>query len=432
VSSIEARRLADAVTRVHSDHMDGSVHPDFAELAVVFARQLRRTTGGAALAVYHRGELVVDLWGGMRTPGTPWQRDTVAMCFSTTKGVASFAVHLLADRGEIDYDAPVSRYWPQFAQAGKSVVTVRHVLTHSAGLHRIRTLIDHADRMLDWEYMVNALERAEPVYPPGTRHGYHAFTYGWLTGELVRRVSGRPIAQFVDEEVAGPLGLDGLTIGCPPDRRDRIAPLEPIGVPIARRFGLQQGVSLMGGPIGSAPALIGLPVNLRRIANALMPRGIEDVLWGPEVMDAAIPAANGFFTARSLAKMYALLAGRGEIDGCRLLRESTVDKIGVVHSRGPDLVVVVPMSWRLGYHFAATTSGSVSTGYGHFGFGGSGGWADPKSQLAIAMVCNRGGGTPIGDLRIARLGAVAVSAAQRREAGPGGQRSGRAALDLPA
>ena len=161
--------------------------------------------------------------------------------------------------------------------------------------------------------------------------------------------------------------------------------------------------------------MVGLPVNLRRMANALMPRGIEDVLWGPEVMDAAIPAANGFFTARSLAKMYAVLAGRGEIQGRRLLSESTIDKIGVVHSRGPDLVVVMPMRWRLGYHFAATSRGSVSTGYGHFGFGGSGGWADPRTGLAIAMVCNRGGGTPIGDLRIAQLGAAAISAAERRD-----------------
>lgn len=412
--------------------MDGSVHPDFADLAVVFGRQLRRTTGGAAVAVYHHGELVVDLWGGRRTAETPWQRDTLAMCFSTTKGVASFAVHLLADRGEIDYDAPMARYWPQFAQAGKSAVTVRHVLTHSAGLHRIRTLIDHADRMLDWDYMVAALERAEPAYPPGTRNGYHAFTYGWLTGELVRRVSGVPIAQFVDEQVAAPLDLDGLTIGCPPEQRERIAPLEPIGAPIVRRFGLQRGAALMGGPIGSAPALVGLPVNLRRMANALMPRGIEDVLWGPEIMDAAIPAANGFFTARSLAKMYAVLAGRGETEGRRLLSESTIEKIGVVHSRGPDLVVVMPMRWRLGYHFAATSRGSVSTGYGHFGFGGSGGWADPKTGLAIAMVCNRGGGTPIGDLRIAQLGAAAISAAERRDDVSGRSTRRTATEEVPA
>ena len=261
--------------------MDGWVHPDFEDVGQVFRRQLRRTTGGAAVAVYHRDELVVDLWGGRRTEDAPWQRDTVAMCFSTTKGVVSFAVHVLADRGDIDYDAPVARYWPEFAQGGKSDVTVRHILTHSAGLHRIRTLIDRADRMLDWDYMVAALERAEPAYQPGTRHGYHGLTYGWLAGELVRRVSGMPVAEFVEQEVAAPLGVDGgLSIGCPPEHRERVAPLEPMPAPLARRLGVQRG-ALLSGPIGRAPRLLGLPLSLRRIANVLLPRGIEDVLWGP-------------------------------------------------------------------------------------------------------------------------------------------------------
>ena len=128
--------------------MDGWVRAGFEDVACVFRRQLRRTTGGAAVAVYHRGELVADLWGGRQTEGQLWQRDTLAMCFSTTKGVTSTALHLLADQGQIDYDAPVAAYWPQFAQGGKECITVRHVLTHSAGLHRMRTLVDHAQQML--------------------------------------------------------------------------------------------------------------------------------------------------------------------------------------------------------------------------------------------------------------------------------------------
>jgi CubicO group peptidase (beta-lactamase class C family) len=387
--------------------VDGWVQPGFENVAQVFRRQLRRTTGGAAVAVYYRDELVVDLWGGQRTDDAPWQRDTLAMCFSTTKGVASTALHLLADRGEIDYDAPVAAYWPQFAQAGKDRITVRHVLTHSAGLHRMRTLVDRAHRMLDWEYMIEALERAEPAYEPGTRHGYHALTYGWLAGELIRRVSGQPIARFVDAELARPLGLDGLFIGCPPQHRGRVAPLAPMAAPIGRRLGLQPG-AVMGGPVGRIPALLGLPVNPRRFVNALLPRGIEDVLAGPELMDAEIPALNGFFTARSLAKLYAVLAGRGEAGGTRLLSQRTVHRLGVVQSRGPDLVLVLPMGWRLGYHSAFTTRGTVPGGFGHFGFGGSGGWADPRRGIALAMVCNRGTGTPIGDARMAQLG-TAVS-----------------------
>ena len=393
--------------------MDGFTHPGFEGVARLFGRQLRRTTGGAAVAVYFRGELVVDLWGGRRRADEPWVQDTLAMCFSTTKGATSAALHLLADRGQLDYDAPVAEYWPQFAQAGKETVTVRHVLTHSAGLHRMRTLVDSADRMLDWEYMVGALERAEPAYEPGTRHGYHALTYGWLAGELIRRVSGRPIARFVDEELARPLGLDGLYVGCPPEQRGRIAPLAPMAAPVGRRLGLQPG-AVMGGPVGRIPAMLGLPVSPRRFVNALLPRGIEDVLWGPEVMDAEIPAANGFFTARSLAKLYALLAGGGEVGGVRLLSPETVRRIGVVHARGPDLVLVLPMGWRLGYHRAFTTRGAVRGAFGHFGFGGSGGWADPRHNLAVAMVCNRGGGTPIGDLRLAELGSAAYRAASGR------------------
>jgi CubicO group peptidase (beta-lactamase class C family) len=389
--------------------MDGWARAGFEDVARVFRRQLRHTTGGAAVAVYHRGELVVDLWGGWRTEGEPWQRDTLAMCFSTTKGVTSTALHLLADRGLICYDRPVATYWPQFAQAGKERVTVRHVLTHSAGLHRMRTLIDHASRMLDWEYMVAALERAEPAYDPGSRHGYHALTYGWLAGELIRRTSEMPVAQFVDDELARPLGLDGLYVGCPPDHRSRVAPLAPMAATLGRRLGLEPG-AVMGGPVGRIPALLGLPVNPRRFVNALLPRGIEDVLWGPEVMDAEVPAVNGFFTARSLAKLYAMLAAGGETDGVRLLSRQTVRQIAVVQSRGPDLVLAMPMGWRLGYHSAFTTRGTVPGAFGHFGFGGSGGWADPKRDLALAMVCNRGTGTPIGDLRMAELGKTVARA----------------------
>ncbi len=150
--------------------IDGYVHPDFSRVATVFRHQIRRTSGGAAVAVYHRGELVVDLWGGYRTDdGDPWQRDTMAMCFSTTKGLTSTALHVLADRGLVGYDDLVADYWPEFARNGKERVTVRHLLTHSAGLHRIRSIIDRADRMLDWDHMVDALARATPAYQHGER-----------------------------------------------------------------------------------------------------------------------------------------------------------------------------------------------------------------------------------------------------------------------
>ena len=400
------------------------MHPDFAGVASVFRQQLARTTGGAAVAVYHRGELVVDVWGGRQVVPSPdgaldgperaWQGDTLAMCFSSTKGLTSTALHVLADRGLVDYDAPVAAYWPEFAANGKEGVTVAHLLTHSAGLHRLRTIIDRADRMLDWDFMVDALAKARPAYPPGTQNGYHALTYGWLVGEVVRRVSGRPLDELVADEIVAPLGLQGLFLGCPPEQRHRVAPLEPMGRAVFGPRPARVVQRRVGEQLGKLASAVRSPVNPRRMINALAPRGIEDVLWAGDVMDASIPAANGFFDARSLARMYAMVAGGGQIDGVRLLSPTTVERMGRIRTRRRDLVLVVPMRWRYGYHLVGTTKGVVDEAFGHFGFGGSGGWCDPHRDLAMAMVCNRGSGTPIGDLRLLQLGSAVYDAVRER------------------
>lgn len=396
--------------------MDGQTHRDFSEVADVFRHQLQRTQGGAGVAVYHRGEVVVDLWGGARTTeGDPWEADTLAMCFSTTKGVASFALHQQVDAGLVGYDEPVATYWPEFAQNGKDGVTVRHVLSHSAGLHRIRSVVRGAHHMLDWDHMVDALARERPAYEPGTRTGYHALTYGWLVGEIVRRVTGRPLAEVVAHDIAVPLELDGLHLGCPPDQRHRVAPLEPMGSPRnALPRPVRQVEKKVGEQMGKVLSLVRFPINPRRMINALVPRGMEDVIGAPELMDAEVPALNGFLTARSLGAMYAVLAGRGSLGGVQLLSTEIVDQIGQEQNNRPDLVLVVPMRWRLGYHRVMTSRGPSPTGFGHFGFGGSGGWADPTRDLSVAMVCNRGTGTPVGDLRLMRLGTAAIAAADRR------------------
>ncbi|MCU0268555.1 MAG: beta-lactamase family protein [Acidimicrobiales bacterium] len=405
--------------------IDGYVHPDFAPVATVFRQQLARTTGGASVAIYHRGELVVDLWGGTRTlDGDPWQADTMAMCFSTTKGIASLAVHLLADRGQVHYDAPVAEYWPEFAQNGKEGVTVRHVLTHSAGLHRLRSVIDHAEQMLDWDYMVDALGRAKPAYPPGTANGYHALTYGWLAGEIVRRVSGRPFDQFVQDEIVAPLELDGLYMGCPEDQRHRVAPLAPMGGAYLGPQASRRIEKRVGEQFAKLGSLTRFPLNTRRIVNALAPRGVEDVLFDAKAMDASIPAANGFMTARSLARAYGALAGRGTIDGVQLLSPFTVERIAEIQSTRRDLVLVLPMRWRLGYHAVVTSRGFVDEAFGHFGFGGSGGWCDPTRDLAVGMTCNRGTGTPVGDARLVQLGTAAMQSVRNRKAGRRGARRG--------
>ena len=397
--------------------VDGSVHPNFAEVAQAFRSQLAKTSGGAAVCVVHRGETVVDLWGGRRTEDEPWERDTLSMSFSTTKGVASTALHILVDRGLVDLDAPVAQYWPGFEQAGKGGVLVRHVLTHSAGMHRIRPIIDHADWMLDWDRMVDVLAAAPPAYPAGTANGYHALTYGWLVGEIIRQVDGRPIEQFVADEIAGPLDLDGLYLGCPPPERHRIAPLGgtsasrlTAGPPLARR--LQKR---MGARMGEAITVSRAPFDPRRAVSALVPRGVDEVLRSEAVLDAVIPAANGHFTARSLAGMYSVLAGRGTRGGVSLLSPEAVDQMGVVQSMRRDLVLGFRMRWRLGYHLVSTTRGVLDPAFGHFGYGGSGAWCDPSRDLAVGFTCSRGSGTPIGDIRILQLGsAVMRSVSQRR------------------
>jgi CubicO group peptidase (beta-lactamase class C family) len=392
-----------------TDLIAGRYDDEFAEVADVFRTQIARTDGGAAVAVYHRGRLVVDLWGGVRSlNGVPWTRDTLAMCWSTTKGVVATCAHVLADRGDLDYDERVATYWPEFAQNGKRDITVRQVLSHSAGLHRLGTIIDHGSRILDWEHMTDALARAKPAYEPGTAVGYHALTFGWLVGELVRRISGISIEKFVQRELAEPLGLDGLYIGCPPEQRHRVAPLAPMGPAFKSLSGGSFAFDLLTRSLRAVRS----PINPHRMINAALSRGMEDVIVDPRLLDAAVPAMNGYFDAISLGGMYAMLAGGGQLGNVRILSEQTVGKASEIQNDQRDRVVMMTMQWRLGYHRLPLLHKQLPLGYGHFGFGGSGGFADPGHDLALAMVCNRGQGTPIGDLRILRLGQTTARAVE--------------------
>ena len=239
-------------------------------------------------------------------------------------------------------------------------------------------------------------------------------TYGWLVGEIVRRVSGRPLAEVITDSIDAPLGLNGLYLGCPPDQRHRVAPLAPM-----RIFGPRVPKPLhrvrrgLGDQAGKVLSLVGSPVTTRRMINALFPRGMEDVMAGPEIMDASIPAANGFFTARALAGLYATFAGGGALGDVRLFSPERVAQIAEEQNNRRDLVLVMPMRWRLGYHRVLGNYAACPNGFGHFGLGGSGAWADPSRELSVAMVCNRGTGTPVGDIRLMRLSKVAIEAADR-------------------
>jgi CubicO group peptidase (beta-lactamase class C family) len=267
--------------------------------------------------------------------------------------------------------------------------------------------------MLDWEYVTDAIARAKPVHPPGERSGYHGLSYGFIVGEIIQRVAGLPFSQVVQEELAVPLGLDGLYIGAPDEVLPRAARL------IVPERGL-----LLEGPvvvehIASALQWVlsrcGVKTHVGGILE-LSPRGLSSIDFSTaETLRAAMPSHNGLFTARSLAKMYAALAGGGEVDGVRLLSERTVYRASEPQSRPAHAFPwPIDMGWRLGYHRAFTTRGSPEGAFGHYGFGGSGAFADPRRNLAVGLIVNSGQGTPFGDMRTAQIGSAAVRCADER------------------
>jgi CubicO group peptidase (beta-lactamase class C family) len=404
-------------------HLDGRIHPDFGAVEATLRNQLGSHPGGAAVCVYHRGERVVDLWGGYKDDeGTLWTQDTMAPSFSTTKGVAATLLHIHADRGLIDYDARVADYWPEFGQAGKEDITVRQVLSHQSGLYHIRQMVDHVDRLLDWKYMIRAIEQTTPVHPPGTRTGYHGLTFGFLVGEIIQRVTGKKFSQLVQREIAKPLKLDGLFIGTPEHEIARAAKLIfPASIKQMAQTSLGSKLEVGASRLSQLLQRLGVDSDLSSIFDALAPRGVSDFDFGsPESLRAAIPAANGLFTARSLAKMYALLANGGEFEGVRLLSEKSLARATTLQKpTGKLSVIPFDMRWRLGYHGVATTRGFPRQAFGHFGFGGSGAWADPAQELSVALIVNSGMGSPFGDLRTASIGGAALACAKARSRSAG-------------
>lgn len=408
--------------------IDGWVHPDFTQVARALRRQLAGAAGGGAVCVYHRGRCVVDIWGGVKDrAGNPWRRDTMAPSFSTTKGVASTLMHIFVDRDALDYDDRVADYWPEFAQAGKEAITIRQVMSHQSGLYHIRQMIDRADRMLDWKHMTTAIEQARPIHEPGTKTGYHGLTYGFLVGEILQRVTGKPFSRLVREEIAEPLGLDGMFVGAPKRALSRAAELMwfgrggGVGGQLVESVVISPWLDRMvnGGAsaLQSAMRSVHVDLDLDSVLDALAPRGISTFSFDHhDTLRVAIPAANGLFTARSLARMYAALSMGGAIDGVRLMSRKTLGRATRVQTAARNVVIPVDMRWRLGYHGVVTSVGFPKRAFGHFGFGGSGAWADPKRELSVALVVNSGMGSPLGDLRITRIGGAALASALRRPA----------------
>jgi len=340
---------------------------------------------GAAVAIAVEGRPVVDIWAGWMDPGRnrPWQRDTLVDVFSVGKAMAVLCVLVLVERGEVDLEATVSRYWPEFAAADKGDVTVRMLLCHRAGVPAIRRqLPDHA--MYDWGLIAAALAQEEPWWEPGSTHGYHVNTLGFLTGEIVRRVSGESIGAFFAREVARPLDAE-FRFGFGPELDHRTAEYlfaaeappsvdgdnekRPVDLDENRRF-------LLSRVYMNPPGMSGLGTVNSRAWRA-----------------AEIPSANGHATARAVARIYGALACGGAIEGIRLLRHETIEQATAEASAGTDFVLGRPSRFGLGFQLTQPERplGPNPRSFGHFGAGGSLGFADPDARLAFAYTMNRSG-----------------------------------------
>lgn len=409
-----------ATSQLAPGAVDGEAHPAFAPVVSYFGRLFGpESKGGGALSVRLHGRPVVDVWAGFadRRAERPWERDSVTICFSTTKGVASTVIHRLADRGLLDYDAHVADYWPEFGAAGKRYITVRRLMSHQAGLHDVTDLVKSPEDLLDHIALEDKLAARAPDPWPG-HPGYHAFTYGWLVAGLARRVTGLGMRELVRRELAEPLVTDGLSIGMPADGLRRFVP--PVGStppvrPAPRLF--------TAATRRSVPVLrkVGLS---RRFLEALYVPDLEKVLAGPSpsILDTEMPAVNGTFSAHALAKVYAIIANGGELEGVRFLSPPTLEAMGEIQTRARDAVIGMPMHWRLGYHRAGALRHRGEGAFGHYGFGGSGGWADPETGLSFGFVTNelRLVQAPVGgDQRIFRLSGMVLRLGRELRAGRG-------------
>lgn len=356
--------------------MQGAADSRFSNVVRVFAGLFpARRFGGGALSVFIDGRPVVDVWTGWsdRVGEEPWTADTGAMVFSATKGVAATVVHRLADRGLLAYDEPVAMYWPEFGANGKGEITLRDVLRHRSGLSHLKGV--SREELLDHERMEQRLAAASVDHLRGWP-AYHALTYGWLLSGLTRAVTGQGMRELIREEVARPLDTDGLHLGRPPAN----APTK-----VAQILAPQSG---RANPVFNfvAPKVAGLP--LSGAFGAMFFPGIKSFVQGDiPFLDGEVPAANGVVTARGLAKMYAAIANGGSIDGTQFLSAELARGLSGNPLPWPDLNIGVPMPFHLGYHESPIPG--LLKGFGHFGLGGTLGWADPAMGSAFAFVHNR-------------------------------------------
>jgi len=339
---------------------------------------------GAAVTVTVDGKVVVDLWGGVadRVSGRLWSRDTMVIVFSCSKAATALCAHMLVTRGNLDLDEPVASYWPEFAAAGKPDIPVRMLLNHQSGLAAIDQPLP-VGAIYDWNMMTAALAAQAPQWEPGTAHGYHATTFGWLVGEVVRRISGRSLGTFFREEVAGPLDLD-FWIGLPEALETRVAPVRMAPLtgettPITRAMADRSTLT--------SKAFVNPPGMLT--ARQVNARALHA---------AEVPAANGIASARGVAGVYTPLACGGRINGVELVDRETLRAMATVESEGDDRVLLIPTRFASGFMKSidnrpadSAVLGPNPEAFGHAGAGGSIGMADPTARVAIGYVMNQMG-----------------------------------------
>lgn len=379
--------------------MIGTVEPEFEPVREAFARNFSDYGDlGASLCVYVDGRPVVDLVAGTTAPedATGYDRDTLQLVFSSTKGAASLCAHLLCQDGRLDLDAPVARYWPEFAAAGKETVTIRELLGHRAGLAAFDERIEVAD-FLAHDPAVQRLAAQAPNWPLGDGHGYHALTFGHLVSELVRRIDGRTLGRFFADEVAGPLGLT-FHIGLPPDLEDRVADLRDFVLPPsgALTAAVDAGaIPLPEAPSDGSPMPTMSPTLVAMATKGTLTRRVfsRPYLKIPEfnrhdVREAEVPAANGITNAASLARMYAAMVS--DVDGIRLLDVDTVEQARTEVSAGLDRVLLVENRIGAGFFLDSVTTALTSPGaFGHSGMGGSLGFCDPEHRIGFGYAMNQ-------------------------------------------
>ena len=400
----------------------GHVDERFMDLATQFSRMqdARTNLGGAALVVYFQGRKVVDIWTGKKSETESWQTDTLSLCYSTGKGVLSTLAHILVSEGFLDYDIPVARYWPEFAQQGKDKISLRHMLSHQSGLYDIRHLVADASEMADWPHMLDVLAQAKPRFEVATDAAYQPLTFGWQVGGVLEKATGKTLAELMQHYLIDPLQLDAAYFGVPKEKLADVARIVPqqknsTDKPQKAKAKVKHQQARKASPLDKLLELSGQ--NPQDFQDAMIPKGMKKFSFFSDAgLQAIIPAATGVFSANSLARIYAMLANAGEWQGQQLIRPEIFKQLSQIQYTRRDRIMPLPMHWRLGYH-RILTLGKSSSGFGHMGFNGSGAWCDPERGLSFAYTHNFSTASITGDYRLWGLTQETLRCADRALAG---------------